>query len=203
MAEDSILRENLSALSSMLKEELRIQDPQLSGRVDVPHLWHFTRQFEYPLAMREAPPKGNVFDVGSAKRWAIALMANKDIRRMTRWHTYQDTCVMSLVPVPGLGFLPAHDILARHKDRLRMYWALPEHLPDEPESEDVIYNISVVEHVEAENARKWMDTTWRRLKPGGRYFLTCDFFLRQRAYTAMGPCQSVVRTSFDLTVSGS
>ena len=62
------------------------------------------------------------------------------------------------------------------RDRLKIFWGTPDQFFGWDDTFDVIYNLSVIEHVEPENQRMWMENTWRVLKPGGRMVLTCDFF---------------------------
>ena len=176
MYKDESLKKHYGMMTARLLSAIRVDHPGLMEKINTQHMWHATRMLEYPLALQSAPPKGDVFDVGSAKRWSISLLELSEVTRLTRWHTFQDTVCLNSIPVSGLGILPSHGVFELWKEKLRMYWCLPEHLPDEPESSDVVYNISVMEHVEPENFRKWMDQSWARLKPGGHYFLSCDYY---------------------------
>jgi hypothetical protein len=136
-------------------------------------LWHPTRIFEYPWVLNVAFPEGKVLDLGSNEQFALTLLQGGMCKDMTVHHTHTDSAHTGIIET-GLGFLPMYRPRERHKEDFTMFWGLPKQMEWEDRF-DVIYNISIMEHVEAENVKDWFTYPWRALKPGGKMAVTIDY----------------------------
>jgi SAM-dependent methyltransferase len=166
---EDVRRPEFAALIRVLDElagELRLDDqsqlnalrfPWSEGMLGRPALYA-SRLWEYPFALRAAGlrPGLAVADVGCGRSAFTAYLAS--VAR----------CDVTAVD-------PA-DLDPEFFGRLgvRFLNAGMEAIPVESDSQDVVFSISVMEHVEPETRRRGMQEIARILKPGGRAIVTVD-----------------------------
>lgn len=138
--------------------------------------WHVTRIIEWPWALSFFKKGDKVFDVGSDPLFSLLLL-REGAEDITLHHTSVDVPNLGKALVYSLGWVTLKDVWKCHDDKLKMVYGYPHQLDLMPEIYDTVFNLSVMEHVEAENWHSWMESTWRLLKPGGTMVMTCDYLL--------------------------
>lgn len=139
--------------------------------------WHPTRIIEWPWALSWCDQDAKIFDIGSDPLFSLLLLVEGN-REVTLHHTCEDVPNLGKALLHGVGWVDLEKAWRHYADKLKMVYGYPEQLDLAPEIYDVIFNISVMEHVEEENWFGWMDATWKLLKPGGRLVMTCDYLLK-------------------------
>jgi SAM-dependent methyltransferase len=138
--------------------------------------WHRTRVAEWPWALDWINPGTKVFDVGTDPHFALFLI-DAGVEDVTMHHTVLDTQNLGKILLQTHGWVDASPAFKKHDRKLKMVWGYPDQLDVPDEIYDVVTNLSVMEHVEPENWRMWMEATWRWLKPGGLLVMSCDYLL--------------------------
>jgi len=153
---------------------------ELALSTDVPiHLcwqqfWHMTRIIEWPWALEWIEPGQKVLDIGADATFALHCL-RAGVGEVTMHHTAFDTEHLGRVLVHTVGWTRAHDIFRKLDRKLKLIWGYPDQLDVPDETYDVVTNLSVMEHVEPENWRGWMEFCYRVLKPGGLLVMSCDY----------------------------
>jgi SAM-dependent methyltransferase len=143
-----------------------------------PQFWHHTRITEWPWALDWFKPGMKVFDVGSDPLFSLLLL-KEGATDITMHHTYCDTQNLGKGLLHSVGWVSLHDVWARHRDKLKMVWGDLDKLDLPSAGYDIVYNLSVMEHVEPDRWESWMEACWRILKPGGLLVMTCDYLVKE------------------------
>ncbi len=138
--------------------------------------WHMTRIVEWPWAIDWIEDGDKVFDVGSDPTFGLHCLRN-GVVDFTMHHTCFDTEHLGRILIHSVGWITAAPIFRKHARKLKMVWGYPDQIDIPDETYDVVTNLSVMEHVEPENWRSWMDFCWRILKPGGLLVMSCDYLV--------------------------
>ena len=151
--------------------------------------WHNTRLAEYPWVFNAVEPRGAILDIGTNPQATVHLLyrlakdgvAKPGFERLVSHHTHQDTRVLGVVPVGPFGWNSMDPVYKLHAKHHQIVFGYPNDLPLQPESFDMIYNVSVMEHVPSPHAKEWAFGIWRFLKPGGCIVMTCDHLVEHPA----------------------
>ena len=140
---------------------------------------HPSRAIEYPWALEACPPKGTVLDIGTDYRWAFYLAGIDEVNRLTIHHTYQDIDVIGCrINSETHMTIDCSKAFRAYQDKLTMIYGIPDQLPITHETYDIIYCLSVLEHVETDiDLARWIYPMLRWLKPGGKLCITVDWLV--------------------------
>lgn len=137
---------------------------------------HMTRVYEYPWALEVVPPRGRIFDVGTDDLFMVMMLA-VGVDQLTVHKTEQDVHGLAKIQF-GPTHYPIYSLYRDYAKQVQMVVGHPHRLPLAPNTYDVIYNISVMEHVPKHLAPLWMNALWETLKPGGAMVMTCDYSIQ-------------------------
>lgn len=140
---------------------------------------HVTRHAEYPFALKAVDAfsgggLGRVFDVGSDPKFSVGVSSLCD--HITMHYTHQNTCHMGLLGGPG-EMCSLHDWVARNRGKVAMVNQTPPVSVVERHAYDVVFCLSVLEHVYPEDLADWERFIVSLVKPGGVIVFTCDWLL--------------------------
>jgi hypothetical protein len=137
--------------------------------------WYYPRRAEYPWALEQIPPTGNVLDVGASLQFSAAILALFPETKLWIHQTWTDWEYFQKIFVGDNLFFPTEELFKREHKRLSFLLGEPRHFQGMEGHFDVIYNLSVMEHVEPENFLSWMRSLWIMLKEGGSMVVTYDY----------------------------
>lgn len=140
--------------------------------------WHYSRVFEYPWAVAAmgnefVDKRPRILDLGANEQFSLALVEAGVTKDLVIHHTWTDSQHMGIITM-RCGLVPLMYPRQKHKDRFTIFWGSPHQFPWVEEF-DVIFNLSIMEHIEEENLRDWFTYSWRALKPGGKLVFTIDY----------------------------
>lgn len=155
--------------------------------------WHPTRTVEWPWALAWYEPGMKVLDIGSDPLFSLLLL-REGATDVTLHHTSQDTQNLGKALIHSVGWVSLQDPWADNDRKLKMLWGYPDQFDIPDATYDIIYNLSVMEHVEPENWESWLEATWRMLKPGGLMVMTCDYLVKD---ASSGPSIDITNHPFE------
>ena len=177
---DPRYRSLMRDIAAIYRDEMRGQPHPFGAKNPDAIITHWSREWEYPWAIlnAEARPGMNVVDLGCGGSPLLPYLA----RRIGCSCTGIDLHFISPIGTHTLrGF--AQDPAIQYPD---ITWLIESmaalSLPDS--SQDRVFCISVMEHVDPPIARATLAETFRVLRPGGRALITTDVDGAHRTLTS-------------------
>lgn len=159
----------------MLVRKQVLEEPEESYR----SLWHQTRCFEFPWAAAQADARDCVcMDFGASEMFGLYMMEAQKPKLWVSHHIAEDTQQLGLMEMGHkFGQMSCKRVWLEDESRWRMLVAPLQEVDAfvKEASFDLIYMLSVVEHIPKEEVRAIVGTLFRLLKPGGRLILTADW----------------------------
>lgn len=191
MYESGGVQKFMPKFNTMLFEELGLTSWLMDQPkpIHINDFWHTTRICEYPWAFSIMAYDGDpddiqtwkdqkILDIGADPKFGICALA-MGAKDWTFHHTCEDTQYIGQIAVGMIERHGIHHIFRKYKRNVKMAYGFPDKLDIADGAYDVIFNISVMEHVPGEHIEPWLDGIWRMLKPGGRFIVTCDWLVNE------------------------